>query len=209
MPTLQVNRFAPQRVSLPADESVRFAWLACHILPLEAELRCWLSHKIRGLSRSDLDDIVQEAYANLWVADLPRIRNPRAFFYAVARNIVLEQVRRARVVRMERLGDTEALRILSDELGPDRYVGAREELAQLARAVEQLPARARRVFEMRKLEGLSQKEVAEQLGVSERTVEHNLARALARVLATLAGGIPISCSADSTALRAANGRQSD
>jgi DNA-directed RNA polymerase specialized sigma24 family protein len=79
-----------------ADESVRLAWLAHNILPLEGELRHWLARRIRGLARADIDDIIQESYARLLAAQLPQIVDSRAFFYTVAKNIVLAHVRTAR-----------------------------------------------------------------------------------------------------------------
>ena len=187
-----------------AEEDLRLAWLASNILPLEGELRHWLSRHVRGLRRSDIDDIIQESYSKLLSAAWRDIGNPRAFFYMVARNVVLMQVRHARVVPMERLGDLEALRISSDEPGPERRVSAREELDRLLRAVAALPKQARRVFEMRKLHGVAQKDVATRLGLSEKTVENNLARALKHVLECLteadsvrvSGGSKTSDSAD-------------
>jgi RNA polymerase sigma-70 factor (ECF subfamily) len=170
----------------PVDENAHLAWIARNILPLEGDVRRWLMRHVRGLERCDVDDIIQEAYAKLLATQLPEIVNPRAFFLTVAKNLVLEQARRARVVPMERLGDVEALRILADIPGPERQVSAREELERLLTAAESLPRQARRVFEMRKLLGLSQRDVAERLGISQRTVEHNLARALAQILDRLA-----------------------
>jgi RNA polymerase sigma-70 factor (ECF subfamily) len=52
--------------------------------------------------------------------------------------------------------------------------------------VATLPERSRRIFEMRRVLGLSQKEIARQLGVSENVVENEAARGLKAVLAGLA-----------------------
>lgn len=53
---------------------------------------------------------------------------------------------------------------------PDRVARA-QELELLTQAIQSLPARCRQVLTLRKLYGLSQKEVAAQLGISEHTVE--------------------------------------
>jgi RNA polymerase sigma-70 factor (ECF subfamily) len=98
------------------------------------------------------------------------------------RNLLVERARHSRVIPLERLGEIDELSIPSDEIGPDRRVSARQELEQLNGILERLPPQCRRVFELRKLEGLSQRETAAALGISERTVEKHLAKAFARVM---------------------------
>lgn len=168
----------------------RLAWIASHILPLEGEVRGWLARHARTLGRADVDDVIQEAFARLWSADLPAIHNPRAYFYSMVRNLLAERARHARVVPMERMGEIEALRIISEEPGPERRVAARQELECLLRAVADLPRQCRRVFELRKFDDLSHREIAQRLGIAEKTVEKHLAKALLRVTAamTVAGG---------------------
>lgn len=164
------------------DEVARHRWIATHILPLESQARRWLSRHVRSLSVSDADDLIQEAYSRLWETDFAAIRNPRAYFYAALRNLLLEQARYAQVVRMERMGEIDELRIPSNDPGPERRVGARQELERLKALAKALPAQCRRTFELRKIQGMSQREVAARMGISERTVEKHLAKALDRVL---------------------------
>lgn len=167
------------------NETTRLHWLATHILPLEAEVRGWLHAHASTLSRADVDDVIQEAYARLWSANLPPIHQARAYFYTVIRNLLAEAARRARVVPMERMGEIEALRIISEEPGPERRVSARQELARLLSAVADLPTQCRRAFELCKFEGLSQRQIAAAMGISEKTVEKHLAKALWRLSAAL------------------------
>lgn len=167
------------------DESSRYRWLAAHILPHEAELRSWLRGRIRALGESDIDDLVQEAYARIWDADFDAIRNGRAYLYATVRNLLAEHARRSRIVPIELLGEIESLNIISGEPGPERQVGARQELARLKAIVAALPTQCRRVFELRKFDGLSYRDIASKLGLSEKTVENHLGRALARIVDSL------------------------
>jgi len=60
-------------------------------------------------------------------------------YLTIVRNLLLEHVRRARIVPMERLGEIEALRIPSEEPGPERQVTARQELERLERPVHSEP----------------------------------------------------------------------
>ena len=164
------------------DETARLRWIASQILPYESEVRGWLVAHATSLDASDIDDIVQEAYSRLWAANLTGIANARAYFYTVIRNLVAERARRSRVVPMERMGEIEALRIVSEEPGPERYVGARQELARLMKLIGRLPAQCRRAFELRTFEGMSQRQIAVTMGISEKTVEKHLAKALLRVM---------------------------
>lgn len=164
------------------DELARKRWIATHILPLEGQARRWLTQRVRRLSRSDVDDLIQESFYRIWMTDLSTIRTPAAYLYVILRNLLLQKSRHSKIVPMERMGDIDELSIPSDELGPDRRIAAREELERVSMIVDALPDQCRRVFELRKLQGLSQREVAERLGISERTVEKHLAKALGRVV---------------------------
>jgi RNA polymerase sigma-70 factor (ECF subfamily) len=167
------------------DDPARLHWIASHILPHEPEVRGWLRRYVRTLGSHDIDDLVQEAYARLWTADYGHIANGRSYLFAVIRNLLLEQARHARVVPMERLGEIDSLLIPSEEPGPDRRASARQELERLESIVADLPERCRRAFELQKFHGLSQREVALEMNITEKTVEKHLAFALARVLEIL------------------------
>jgi RNA polymerase sigma factor (sigma-70 family) len=163
------------------DDETRYRWLATHIFPCEGELRSWLQKRVRTLRVSDHDDLIQEAYARIWEADPTRITNARGYFYTIVRNLLLEQSRRARIIPMERMTEIEALRIRSDEPGPEQQVTARQELESLCRIIATLPAKCRKIFKLRSFEGRSRREIATQLGISERTVESHLYKAHLRI----------------------------
>jgi RNA polymerase sigma factor (sigma-70 family) len=169
------------------NDAAKYRWIAQNILALEGEVRNWLRAHVRSLGPADIDDIVQEAYAKLWTAELAAIVNPRAYFYRVVRNLVHMRARRARVVSMELMGEIDQLGIISDEPGPDRRFSARQELERLKAIVAELSPQCRKAFELRRFEGLSQRDVAQRMGVSEGTVEKHLAKALARILKATAG----------------------
>jgi RNA polymerase sigma factor (sigma-70 family) len=167
------------------DDRVRHQWVATHILPHEGEVRAWLRRHVHSLSRQDTDDLIQDAYARLWSVDFTHITNARGYLFAIIRNLLLENARRARIVPMERLGEIEMLRIPSEEPGPDRRVSARQELERLERMVAGLPEQCRRAFQLQKFQCLSQREIALKMNITERTVEKYLAIALGRVLDAL------------------------
>ncbi|MBL8271144.1 RNA polymerase sigma factor [Steroidobacter sp.] len=172
------------------DEPSRYRWIAANILPHEAELRAWLRRRVRALQDSEIDDLVQEAFARIWASELAAIRNGRAYFFATVRHLLAEYARRRRIVPIELLGEIESLNLISEEPGLERQVGARQELARLKVIVAALPAQCRRVFELCKLDGLSYRQAAGKMGLSEKTVENHLGRALARIADSLARSEP-------------------
>ncbi len=167
------------------DDQERFQWIAAHVLPYEREMRAWVRRHVRSLAPADLDDLLQEAYMRLWAADFSQINNARGYFFTMVKNLLIEQARRARIVPMERMGEIESLNIISLEPEPERHAVARQELERVQRIIARLPPQCRRAFELQKLEGLSQREIALEMGVSETTVEKHLAKALARVMEAL------------------------
>ena len=150
------------------------AWVGREILPHEADVRAWLCRS--QMPAPDVEDVIQEAYCRLsGLSEVGHVANPRAYFFTVTRNVVMDHVRRARVVRMETVAEIESLNIIWDSPSPERITAARRELERVRGLISRLPERCRRIFEMRKIEGLSQREIALKMGVSETIVENDRA----------------------------------
>jgi RNA polymerase sigma-70 factor (ECF subfamily) len=163
------------------ERRARVAWLASNILPYEKEVRGWLRRSFR--SHADIDDVIQESYCRIWSAKADEaIAAPRAYFYQTVRSVLIDQQRRARIVSIEAVADVDTLAVPGDELSPERITAGRLEMERLHSVLATLPERARRVLEMRRIWGISQKEIARTLGVSEAIVENDVVRALRHVL---------------------------
>jgi len=76
---------------------------------------------------------------------------------------------------------------IADEPSPEQAVYARQRLSLTAQAIAELPPKTRRAFELHKLQGLTQEETAQTLGVSRKTVEKQISTALQRLLSKLGG----------------------
>ena len=154
---------------LPPQDSEQALCFAEQVLPHEGILRAWL--RSRFPVECDFDDIVQEAYARVLQA-WQTIDSPKAFLFATARNLALGRVRHDHVA-----GDREALAenavesVLDESADVPQAVARAQELELLTQAIQSLPARCRQVLTLRKIYGLSQRDVAVQLGISEHTVE--------------------------------------
>ena len=156
-------------------------WFKREILSQEESLTRFLS---RVWSRRDeVPDIRQESYARVYeAAQKERPQAPKAFLFTTARHLMVDRVRRERIVSIRAGGENEYLNVLVDEISPEQRVVAEEELARLARAFDCLSTKCREVVWLRRVRELSQKEVAGRLGLSEKTVEKHL-RTGARLLA--------------------------
>jgi RNA polymerase sigma factor (sigma-70 family) len=165
------------------------AWVAAEVLPHESSVRGWLIRAFGAGAGMDVDDVIQEAYCRLsMLTDIGHIASSRAYFFQTARNIVLEQMRRARIVRLEAMTELQHASIIDDEPSPERIAGGRRELARVMDLIASLPDRCRTVIELRKIHGLSQREIARRLGVSENVVENDSVRGLRMILKALAEG---------------------
>jgi len=164
--------------------SLRHQWIADHILPWEAEVRRWLGRYTRTLLAQDIDDLIQEAYARLWSADFTKVRDGRTFLYSVVRNALQDQLRRARVVQIECVAEIESFNV-DEAPGPERWVSAHQQYEQLLRVLQRLTPQRQTVYQMRKFEGLSLREIAGKLGLAEKTVENLLRLAQAQVMEAL------------------------
>src|SRR5579859_1482534 len=165
----------------------RARWLAAHVVPHEAALRAWLRGKT-GLA-FDIDDIVQETYAILAAkASIEGIANPKTYAFQVAYSVILQQLRQSRVVPIAMVADIGALEAEIDDPSPEQAVLARDELQRVQRAIEALPRQTRTAFVLRRVEGLSQAEIAKRMNLSEHTVEKHISRGIKSLLAQFGRG---------------------
>jgi RNA polymerase sigma factor (sigma-70 family) len=160
------------------------AWFVREILPLEAALMQYLQHNWRN--KSDIADLRQDIYVQVYESALKGLpESPKAFVFTIARHLLIRRMRREQIVPFEAVSDFDALGAAIETPGPENSVIARDELRRLQGAVDRLPPRAREAFVMQQVEGLSRREIAQRMGVSEKTVKTHLrdaGRALANIL---------------------------
>jgi RNA polymerase sigma factor (sigma-70 family) len=161
-------------------------WFVCAVLPLEPALMRLLRRHWRH--SDEHADLRQDIYVRLYET-AARVGVPAqtpAYVFACARNLMIDRARRAQVVSIDTVAELEALPELpSDDFTPERIAAARGELRLLQAALDELPPRCREVVALRKIERLSQRDIAAQLGIAEGTVEKQVTlgvRALAQAL---------------------------
>ncbi len=121
-------------------------------------------------------DAVQEAMAALWqkLESGDVVDNPKAYLYKVCRTKALDMI-------PEAFQDIDSIVEITDE-----EIDTSERDAKLWKAIGELPNKMRNVFLMSKRDGLKYREIAEELGISVKTVENQIAGALARLRKELA-----------------------
>lgn len=127
-------------------------------------------------------DLVQETFVAAHQA-LPRYdgdRSMRAWLSTIAINKCRDWGRKRTVRRFLSFAapiGPEAEAVADDQVAIDDATGDRQELDRVARAISTLPANLKEPLVLRTIEGLSQAETAEVLGISEKAVETRLYRA--------------------------------
>jgi RNA polymerase sigma-70 factor (ECF subfamily) len=158
---------------------------------LEAFLKCrqLLSRCIaRVVAPGDIEDIVQETFVRSMQAGIGRrIDHPQAFMFRTARNLALNHAQRF---------DNKMRRHSVDYLDEDLQLAtvtleaqfeSQQRFAYFCRAISKLPLQCRHAFTLRKVYGMSQKEVAEFLQMTEGNVEKHVSRGLMRCIEYMDG----------------------
>jgi len=158
---------------------------------LVAETRGGLSRYVARFcsSQDEVQDIVQEAYLQVYCAlrkTGPDGHTPAALLYTTARNIAFSRHRHRKVVAAAAPALSAGERLRREQAGIEQQVSRDQQMQMLLRALNGLPPKCREVFVLRMIEGLSQREIGERLGISVSTVEKHLARGLQQCRAELA-----------------------
>lgn len=136
----------------------------------------FLYYKTRDAQLSE--DLLQEAFLKLWNAreQLDEKQSLTNYLYTIAANLVVNHVRHMKVVaaHQEQANRSGA----SNVNNPQFILEEQEWKASLEKAIDALPDQARIVFLMSRMEDLSYKEIAERLGLSVKTVESHMTKAL-------------------------------
>lgn len=167
------------------DRKVLDRWFAEEILPLEPLLMGFLRRNWRRYE--DLTDLRQDIYLKTYeAARSARPIYPRAFLLTVARNHLINLAKRAKIIAFDKVADLEAINI--DTVTPEQSAVARDDLRRLQEGLANLPKRCREVIELRKVQGLSQREVADAMGVGLDTVQRQTTLGIRALADFMLGG---------------------
>jgi len=164
---------------VPPTNPENSQWFSDNVLPHESELRGYLRRKFLQF---DVDDIVQETYARLFRAkEKSPLRSVRAFLFTTARNAAVDIYRRRQIVTIDGVANFESISVFEDKPDAFECLCQDQELVLLAEAIESLPDRCRCIVKLRKLEGLSHREIAQRLGIAESTVNAQITNGILKL----------------------------
>jgi len=135
----------------------------------------------RVKNRVDIEDLIQEVFSRLARrSDFRSISFIDGYLFEIAANVFKDHLRLSNsraVDRHEEYRDEHS----GQDFSPERVLIARESVGQVARALRELPERARMAFVLHRFEGLRHPEIAHRLGVSVSAVEKYIIRALKHI----------------------------
>jgi|SRR5579872_1419309 len=144
----------------------------------QAALRRFIWRFFRNVQ--DVEDIAQETFLRAYCAENDRkIERPRSFLFRIARHVALNQLARKSHQITEYLEDLTSSDVLPEEGSVEDEVAAGQTLGLHCEAVAALTPHCRRVYMMRKVDGLSHREIASRLGIAVSTVEKHLIKGVA------------------------------
>src|SRR5688572_1228806 len=126
-------------------------------------------------SKEEAEEIVQEVFFRIWRrrADWLPAGALASYLYLAVRNTALDRLERASVARRWR-----RRQVQEPEVGLQAHVEASDVAAAVERALAAIPQKRSAVCKLRLIEGLSYAQIADRLGICEKTVETQLARGL-------------------------------
>lgn len=181
------NRDGATRAAIGASGVA--AWFCREVLPLESILMQYLRRN--WANASDIADLRQDVYVRVYEAAQKQIpESAKSFVLTTAHNLLIDRVRRARVIPIETVTDLETLAVASSDVGADRVLTARDALNRLLIALEHLTPRSREAILLSKIEGLSRRQIAARMGIAEDTVKHHLVHGMHALAERLYGEMP-------------------
>lgn len=142
-------------------------------------------NKVKGFAvkmvpaQVDPEEIVQEVFVKLWLKK--EAINPekefQSYLFSMAKNLILDHLKSAVNRKLYFVGEHFQQDLLFDE-GPENQVREKME-EKLQQLISEIPERRREIFRLSRFEGLSYKQIAERLNISENTVDSQIRNALA------------------------------
>ncbi|AWI09436.1 RNA polymerase sigma factor [Ereboglobus luteus] len=166
----------PPCADMPVEKS---QWFRNEVHAHDAKLKSYLRGAFPAV---DAEDVAQESYLRIWLASVGQpIKSAKAFLFTVARRLALDTIRHRKKSPIIAVPDLAVLNVMDEGRDAAEAASTSDEIALLAEALDSLPARCREIIILRKFQHLSQREVAERLGIAECTVEEQVYRGIRRM----------------------------
>ncbi|MCG8310804.1 MAG: RNA polymerase sigma-70 factor [Cytophagales bacterium] len=128
-------------------------------------------------SREDAEEAVQDVLLKIWQnrSKLEDDYSLEGYLFRITKNHLLNKIRdkaRKSLVSVDLRTD------VADGFATDQALLMEDMQLFLARVIEGLPSRRQRIFRMSRMQHMSNQQIAQELGISEKTVENQIGKAL-------------------------------
>ncbi|MBC8769562.1 RNA polymerase sigma-70 factor [Arenibacter sp. BSSL-BM3] len=126
------------------------------------------------------EDIVQHAFIRLWEdrSKLDETKSPKAYLYAIAYNRYIDTIKKAK--KQEKLLSQIWERALLDRIEEDSDA-LEKRIQKMKQVIDSLPPKCREIIMLNKTQGVKYKDIAEQMGISIKTVESQMRIAFTKI----------------------------
>ena len=137
----------------------------------------------RIVQPDDVEDIVQETFIKSYEADLKQdIQFTRSYMLKTAKHLALNHIAKWDNKFNDSLEHDNELPVLLKSMQLEDEYTSKERFLLFCRATEQLSSSIRKCFILKKVYGMSQKEIADQMQLSQSTVEKHIAKGLLQTM---------------------------
>jgi RNA polymerase sigma factor (sigma-70 family) len=163
------------------------AWFTREVLPLDRALTSYIRRNWRVAE--DVLELRQDIYEHVLIGARRALPiNARAYVHTVARNHLINQAKRARVVPIETIADIDAMHRNIDIFDAEQALSARDELRHAKEGIDKLPPKCREIILLQKVDGLTDREAAAALGVSVETIRRQIKLGMKALFDHMSGG---------------------
>lgn len=138
-------------------------------------------------NHAEAEDLTQEVFVRLATVDRGSMESADAYIFRIAANMLSDRSRREKVRADYRAALWADDPIGVDPLDPARVADAREDVAAVVAALEDLPERTRAIFVLYRLENMDKRSIADSLSISISAVDKHLMRAQAHIVRAVRG----------------------
>jgi RNA polymerase sigma-70 factor (ECF subfamily) len=128
----------------------------------------------------------------LSVPSLESIRYPKQYALLTARAVIVDHMRQSRVVSIVSSDQFDAFEVAEPSANVEERLEIRDEVLEVTAALQKLPKLCREILILRRVDGISQRDVAKRLAISEKTVEKHMTAGARRLVKLFGRGGKIS-----------------
>ncbi len=128
------------------------------------------------------EEIVSDVYVKIWNnrSQLESILNLKSYLFICVRNGCLSHLRKTKNEKIVSIDSVSEFQFVQVERTENELI-EKEKIDQIYAAIETLPCKCKMAFTLAKINGLKYKEIAEVLGITEKTVNNHLVHAVKKI----------------------------